>query len=314
MTDGTDAGTRQLTVLPGSASHLASAGERVVVQTSNQLIGVDMSGVQEVLATSPTNLGANRLGCDDVGDRALLRLGPGLGFEPGLYASDGTLAGTVRVADHFGEEPRLRFGSTDRFVLPLTAPESGQELWVSSGSEATTELLAEVEPGVAGVDPALGARAGGKLVFRGYTLEEGLEPHAIDLIEASAFVAEPFGGGCGTIAFPDLTLTGEARLGELVHFELADFAPGGEARLFVGFETTTALAGGCALYLGGPLVRLANASLDADGRASIPIGIPALPALVGLPLFLQAAAGLGPSSVLGGFELSNGLELRIGQP
>jgi ELWxxDGT repeat protein len=107
---------------------------------------------------------------------------PGPDLEPDgtsygeLWKSDGTVAGTVRVANindashpaDSGSYPRnlTEFGGAVYFAA--TNPETGRELWKTDGTTAGTVPAVDLLPGPTGTDPEPVTAAGGKLFFWAY--------------------------------------------------------------------------------------------------------------------------------------------------
>jgi ELWxxDGT repeat protein len=70
---------------------------------------------------------------------------------PELYKSDGTAAGTVRVADLIpgptGSQPVNFVSLGDTLFFQATTPDAGQELWKTDGTEAGTVIVKDIRPG-----------------------------------------------------------------------------------------------------------------------------------------------------------------------
>ncbi len=109
-----------------------------------------------------------------------------------LYRTDGTFAGTYRVRDiQAGPEsgsPRVltALGSGSLAIFSAKDPErghGGEELWITDGTGAGTDLLADINPGWETED-AYGAprwsSASGKLYFLATTANEGREVWVTD--------------------------------------------------------------------------------------------------------------------------------------
>ncbi|MEZ5962610.1 MAG: hypothetical protein R3F56_02075 [Planctomycetota bacterium] len=97
------------------------------------------------------------------------------GRTPGLYASDGTPTGTVRLASVRlqppGERPQLVAVGSAVFAVADDGTR-GPELWYSDGSVAGTRLVREFEPGASGVE-LLAAAANGRELYCGLATPRG---------------------------------------------------------------------------------------------------------------------------------------------
>jgi len=123
------------------------------------------------------------------------------------------------------------------------------------------------------------------------------------------------GDGCATGAVPSLYANGQATLGN-GGFELA--TSGGVSGQLVVLAVSPAagqapLGGGCIQWFGGSSVVVKSATSDGSGVATYPAPIANDPAWEGASVYLQAALlnpGGGP--FLGQYDVSNGLQVRIG--
>ena len=105
----------------------------------------------------------------------------------GLYASDGTAAGTTKVAD---VTSTFRTPAPPSGLFPPTTPvvalgnrvyftradAAGPELWSSDGTAAGTKQVADLYPGAQGSSPGFFTPVNGRLVFAAYTPEGGQYP------------------------------------------------------------------------------------------------------------------------------------------
>ncbi len=101
---------------------------------------------------------------------------PGAAGE-GLYRSDGTRRGTVRVSDLAGvsEERALEVADGKLFFVAYR-PETGTELWVSEGTAETTHEVTDLRPGPRGSAPQNLRTVGGTVIFAADDGTSGLEP------------------------------------------------------------------------------------------------------------------------------------------
>ena len=100
--------------------------------------------------------------------------------------------------------------------------------------------------------------------------------------------------------------------------ESAGNQPGQPALLYMSLlNGTVDLGGGCTQYFGGLVgtgsILMGSTISDGTGLASFPLPVPADPAFEGLTANFQAA-GVNPTGgpLLGMFELTNGLRVRVG--
>ncbi|MGE3174588.1 MAG: hypothetical protein AB7O97_18295 [Planctomycetota bacterium] len=130
---------------------------------------------------------------------------------------------------------------------------------------------------------------------------------------------EYLGDGCGSGTTPTLFAMGapdRATLGNTT-FQVRCGANPASAVVAMAYSTqdgSTALGSGCTLYAASlaamqPLFLL---TADAQGNATAPLAVPNLPIFEGLHLDLQAARIQTGGALLGAFDLSNGLRVRIG--
>ena len=127
------------------------------------------------------------------------------------------------------------------------------------------------------------------------------------------------GDGCG--ANPDLYATGtppQATLGNLTFgLESSGNQPGGiHILLATAGPGSTSLGGGCTSWLGGTLgagaIFVGGVAADGNGVASYSVPVPDNVAFEGASVFFQGAGfnpGTGP---IAGWELTSGLEVRVG--
>lgn len=105
------------------------------------------------------------------------------GFE--LWASDGTVLGTRRVADirpgPVSSQPFILGLLDGRLLFRANDGTHGEELWISDGTPRGTGLLADIEPGSGGSSPREVHRVGDLLFVAATTEPEGEELWAIKL-------------------------------------------------------------------------------------------------------------------------------------
>ena len=101
-----------------------------------------------------------------------------------LWKSDGTAAGTVRVADiapgPAGSHPRLLTAAAGRLYFVANDGVHGDEPWVSDGTAAGTHMVADLLPGPDSSRPDVFTAVGDTLLFAAFDGVHGLEPWRTD--------------------------------------------------------------------------------------------------------------------------------------
>ena len=149
VSDGTTRGTRQVAdLVPGADGSfprdLVAAGDAVYFFAANPPGSVDAAG-------------------------------------EGLYRSDGTRRGTVRVSDLSGaSEARSLEVADGKLFFVAYRPETGTELWVSEGTAETTHEVTDLRPGPRGSLPQNLKTVGGTVIFAADDGASGLEPWMSD--------------------------------------------------------------------------------------------------------------------------------------
>ena len=233
-----------------------------------------------------------------------------------LWRTDGTPAGTARVHDGSGvvfppAEPVDAYairavGSGEHVVFRAEHPAYGDELFYSDGTQAGTGILADSAPGPVGGAPAEVFRQGNRLLFGADDVLHGRELHSVPLAAIGAWVAEPFGFGCGA----RVARSGEATLGATLTVELEDASPAAPALLFYSAEATWLPLGSCELLLAVPRYLTARTT-STTGAAQVGVSVPNDASLVGEMLHFQWLVA-GGGELLGAFGASDGLEVVIG--
>ncbi len=318
ISDGTAAGTVQLADLePGPVSsqptEAVSLGDRVVFVAVNSTFG------GEPWVTDGT-AGGTRLvkeltpGTSRFGPRFLARAGDRVvvGGPDTLWSTDGTAAGTLRFdAANVGATISSRawpVGDDGSFVFTGSDVVHGRELWASDGTVAGTRIVGDSFPGAGSSFPEVFARFGDGLLFQADDGRTGAELHRIPLADFGAAVASPFGTGCGA----RLAVEGTPGIGRSFTIRIDAAAPGGASGLVLGSAPAAdVLQAGCVIQVAAPSP-LANYSTDAQGDARLTVSLPIDPALIGAHLFLQSVHLRVGGPLLGGLELTQGLELLVG--
>jgi ELWxxDGT repeat protein len=208
-TDGTVAGTRIHELAPGPASafdwspfvtpfreadgSLGVIGQPVNGEHSNLYVLDPVSDTLTLLRESFR--GAALIGARvGAGDERLFWIEPEASFVCGLWASDGTAAGTARLADvapgswydgGYAEDctPEL-VNAAGRVYFVGCDVAAGCELWSSDGTAAGTSRFADLAPGSTSFLPHSLAVAGDRLYFGGCREATGCEPWISDFSPA----------------------------------------------------------------------------------------------------------------------------------
>ncbi len=99
----------------------------------------------------------------------------------GLYKSDGTRRGTVRVSDLAGvSQARSLEVAAGKLFFVAYRRETGTELWVSKGTAETTHEVTDLRPGPRGSRPRYLKVIGDRVVFAADDGTSGLEPWSSD--------------------------------------------------------------------------------------------------------------------------------------
>jgi len=176
----------------GGAAHLTDAGGTLFFTADFQINRLWKSdGTPEGTDPVRIDLQVGGLDADSVGYAShgeLVALDDGLLLFSGdegtagleLWKSDGTEAGTVRVADiqpgSRGSEPRWLTRVGDQVYFSADDGTSGRELWVSDGTEAGTYQVADIVPGPGSSVPDNLAAVGSTLLFSAFDGIHGVEP------------------------------------------------------------------------------------------------------------------------------------------
>jgi ELWxxDGT repeat protein len=165
-TDGTAAGTHVVTIAGGEhPESVQKWGDRLVFSTARPgttqvvdlwLADSDGSNAQRLTADLALT-GAG--GLTDLGDGHAVFAARGSGVDEEPWITDGTAAGTHRVADvwpgdHWSNPMEFASIGSGRFTFIAYDADHGRELWVSDGTEAGTRLLKDIQPGPSSSQPS----------------------------------------------------------------------------------------------------------------------------------------------------------------
>jgi len=197
--DGTVAGTRAHDLTAGEEGTLSSQSSDEIVPLAPDGEGLVLRANDDLLAWAPGEPGATLLKTwlRSLWDETVLTAFEGRVYfvdadnEGGceLWATDGTAAGTLRVAPiGFGWKqystwdpcPPRPTAFAGRLFFTACEAAFGCELWISDGTEAGTGLFADVEPGPLSFLPRNLTPIGDRLYFSGCTEAKGCEPWVTD--------------------------------------------------------------------------------------------------------------------------------------
>ncbi|HEX5053339.1 MAG TPA: hypothetical protein VFZ65_16300 [Planctomycetota bacterium] len=159
----------------------------------------------------------------------------------------------------------------------------------------------------------------GTVLLDQYDIGPGALTVSVASSTPSGVFNQNLGPGCGNPAAPTLYATGtpdRALLGNATFALRSGGNPGGALCAFLLSTSpgTTPIGPGCTAYTGNPLSMLGPvvALADGSGFASLPLPVPNDPALEGSDLDFQMLTFVAGGPVLGTFNLSNGLRIRVG--
>ena len=320
ISDGTEAGTTILVdLVPGVDGSFAGPYTTIPAGTLFEALGEvwisdgTTAGTSALLDVNPSSYTGLHL--EAAGDLAFFLVDVS-SYVTSLWVTNGVETESGPLGPVSGWQPYESpeaMGNGANVVFALNDLDSGEEPWISDGTDAGTELLVDVAPGSAGSRPREFTRVGDKVFFTADDGVHGVELHVVPFVDTEGWVAEPFGHGCpGTGGIvPRIGSTGEATLGNAPTVTLEDGLASTLALLAIAPPTSALeLAPGCTTYVGlNPL--MFQALTDGTGAAGIPIPIPDDAALLGLGLTLQWAV-VDPAGFLGAVSLSEGLEVIVG--
>ncbi|HEX6101116.1 MAG TPA: ELWxxDGT repeat protein [Thermoanaerobaculia bacterium] len=201
-TDGTAAGTNLfLDINPGPSSAQPSSG--FVYKNRMYFVADDGTTGRELWTTDGTVAGTRLFkdlepGAASSAPRYFVILGDTFYFlaGTGLWKTDGTDAGTVRVTTVTARN--LAVAGNRIFFEGFTA-ESNWELWVSDGTEAGTRMVEEIRPGPAGAFTPSTSQPftvlGNRVIFPATDDEHGREPWVSDGTAEGTHVLRDFKPG-----------------------------------------------------------------------------------------------------------------------
>ncbi len=336
LSDGTVAGTRLIADLePGSVSSqpraFTASGDRCFFLATSTGLG------EELWVTDGSALGTSlvrdlRPGPDDSGASDLTPLGNGrIAFvcDDGLHGdelwiSDGTAAGTHLLVDlvpgpGFGVERGTLWRDRDRNRLFFAAVDGphGLQPWTSDGTSAGTRPIGRIDagfgPGIATV--AQITRIDDLLMLSLDDGTHGAEAWSLDLGPLDLADASVYGTGCSAVdPTPTLDADGMPRLGNLgFGFYLRNGTPRAPVSVLFAAAPAAQPLDGCTVLLTPRLLVGAGTILGMDGTGAARLPIPNDPSLSGVTLFAQAVL-LNPGGALfGDADLTNGVQIRLGQ-
>lgn len=223
-----------------------------------------------------------------------------------VYATSGLSGSYTPILTSQLPPPIWRLGDDDTLLVQAYDTQTGYEWYATHGTAAISQFT-DSAPGQASAFPDLGVRLGDVLVFPAADGSWGTELHATPIAGSGAWVAEPFGAGCGGPAAsgPRLTASGQPVAGMPFGLDLAD-APSQSTAVFLLSSQTAAAPTpiGCDWLLGGAPLWLVALPTGATGSVSIGGTLPASGVMPGLVVRFQAAMGQSWLTAL-----SNGVEV-----
>lgn len=177
--NGTAAGTNQVfDIQPGPAGsvpeELTVAAETIFFRADDGITGVELwmsdgspnntKQVKDIYNFLDLNLGSNPQSLTEFGEE-LFFIAESLLSDLGLWKSDGTEDGTVRLADIRGVESTELTVLGDLLFFTSDDGETGVELWKTDGSRPGTVLVADLREGASGSHPSELATLDNQLFF-----------------------------------------------------------------------------------------------------------------------------------------------------
>ena len=232
-----------------------------------------------------------------------------------LWSTDGTPQGTNLVRDLMPgplsalANGRLALGQDGRALtenrrLVFLAEDlvRGEEFWVTDGTAAGTQLLADAAPGSASSWTQSFVRAGERIYWQGFDAVTGYELWSLSLANAGLSAKTTFGTSCdlGNTA-PRIAAVDVPRLGNPAFgLRLTAAPPSAFALLLWNVLREGTQFGACTLHPSLPVLSIGFVS-DAAGNAFATAPIPNDPGFLGMSLFAQwlVAAPGGPLLGLG---------------
>lgn len=183
VTDGTAAGTTQLTLPAPFNTAIASINFSGIYTTPNRLWYFQtINGISYLLSTDGTTAGSyvvdltSRFGLTNGASASAIAgetlymafYTPAVGVE--LYKTDGTDAGTVLVKDIYPGPTNsgpMNFAVTDNGTVYFSAntANEGTELWKTDGTTAGTVMVKDINPGTANSSPTSITKVGNEVYF-----------------------------------------------------------------------------------------------------------------------------------------------------
>ncbi|MEM1250083.1 MAG: hypothetical protein AAGK22_27190 [Acidobacteriota bacterium] len=165
-------------VFPIGDSEFVSVGQSLLLLAGlGTPSGLDyvLLGIEGLASEQLLDLGSlersefTALSVQPVQDSAVVSLFRGVGSE--LYSTDGSVAGTKKLADTFETSPRAvgkvagRSGFEEEVFLPLADHATGTELWATDGTLEGTRLVHDLWPGSQSSRPSFVTRLDDRLLF-----------------------------------------------------------------------------------------------------------------------------------------------------
>ncbi|MBL9075867.1 MAG: hypothetical protein JNL08_00100 [Planctomycetes bacterium] len=331
--DGTPANTQRVADL--AAGSAGSAPQQLTVAGDRLFFTASVAGQRELhvcdaaLAVAPvttTAFGRTTAYSDLRGTRGGLFFlhDDRAGFGKEVWHSDGTAAGTLRVADVV---PGQRSGPVPGTLVPVFdgtqlffavgEHDRGLQFWVTDGAAAGTRRVSNFGTPGSGLGFAAAQTffaTGERLFFSGSDGTTGFEPWVLDAEASALAVARPYGVACtGSNGAPRIGANGAPWLGNGgFAITLTQAMPNSITLLTASFAAIDVLFDGCHLLVNLPFTIWSNPLTDAAGTAFGPFPVPLDPTMLGDDLFFQYGVVDPLGTVLGFLTLSDGLRLQLG--
>ena len=183
---------------PGAARDLTRVGSNVFYGVATQLWITDgtVAGTRLVAQLATPFYLSGVFNFAEINGKIACTVVDRIGNSDGLYVSDGTVAGTVRVLDTgdgglaspISQVP-TPLGSVLVFGASVMSAGVGTELWRSDGTVGGTALVKDIRPGIAGSSPGAfgGSMADGRLLF---AADDGVHAAELWVTDATTAVHE----------------------------------------------------------------------------------------------------------------------------
>ncbi len=223
--------------------------------------------------------------------------GPADGLPPGVAGQPAVLGNNARVlfAGHDGVH--------------------GLEPWITDGTAAGTQMLADLRAGSAGSAPAQFGVAGRRAYFSAIDGVAGREPFSLALASVGAGYVRAVGAGCAGSngRVPTFTGSGVTAIGTLLNLGMVNARPNAVACTLIGPGPLLVPAGGgCMVYVPMQSVLAFPMLVNAAGQGVVLLLVPKDPALIGLFVHAQTFVSDPGAAWQGAVAFTNALQILLG--